>query len=89
LCPACGFEWEAKDAEESEGSVVKDANGNILTDGDTVEVVKDFPVKGVAKATKAGTKGKHIRLVEGDHNIDSKLEGLGPMALKSEFVRKG
>lgn len=65
-----------------------DANGNVLTDGDTVIVIKDLPVKGASKPVKAGTKVKNIRLTDGDHNIDCKIEGFGAMALKSEFVRK-
>jgi protein PhnA len=89
VCPECGFEWVAEVAGEIGAFVVKDANGNILADGDTVVVVKDLPVKGAVKAIKAGTKVKNIRLVEGDHNIDCKIEGFGAMALKSEFVRKG
>lgn len=89
VCPECGFEWVAEVAEEIGAFVVKDANGNILADGDTVVVVKDLPVKGAAKAIKAGTKVKNIRLVEGDHNIDCKIDGFGAIALKSEFVRKG
>jgi len=70
------------------GVVVKDANGNILQDGDSVVIVKDLPVKGAPKAIKAGTKVKNIKLVDGDHNIDCKIDGFGSMALKSEFVKK-
>ena len=90
VCPECGFEWDPTDvAEEAEtGFVVKDANGNILADGDSVVIAKDLPVKGAPKSIKAGTKVKNIRLVEGDHNIDCKIDGFGSMALKSEFVRK-
>jgi protein PhnA len=69
-------------------TVVKDANGNILQDGDSVVIVKDLPVKGAPKAIKAGTKVKNIKLVDGDHNIDCKIDGFGSMALKSEFVKK-
>jgi protein PhnA len=69
-------------------NAVRDANGSILQDGDTVIVVKDLPVKGASSALKAGTKVKGIRLVEGDHNIDCRIEGFGGMRLKSEFVRK-
>lgn len=68
--------------------IVKDANGNILADGDTVVVIKDLPVKGAPKSIKAGTKVKGIRLTTGDHNIDCRIDGFGQMALKSEFVRK-
>lgn len=88
-CPECGHEWNANDAISlEEGLVVKDSNGNVLQDGDTVVVIKDLPVKGASKNIKAGTKVKNIRLVDGDHNIDCKIEGFGSMALKSEFVRK-
>jgi protein PhnA len=90
VCPECGFEWESVSNEEiqEEGFVVKDSNGTILSDGDAVVIVKDLPVKGAPKPIKAGTKVKSIRLVEGDHNIDCKIDGFGSMALKSEFVKK-
>ena len=90
VCPDCGFEWNPSENEvEIEPElVVKDSNGNILADGDSVVIVKDLPVKGAPKPIKAGTKVKSIRLVEGDHNIDCKIEGFGSMALKSEFVKK-
>lgn len=90
VCPDCGYEWDASEkAEEVEtGLVVKDANGTILANGDSVVIAKDLPVKGAPKSIKAGTKVKNIRLVEGDHNIDCKIDGFGSMALKSEFVRK-
>ncbi len=68
--------------------MIKDSNGNTLSDGDTVIVIKDLPVKGASKPIKAGTKVKNIRLTDGDHNIDCKVDGFGAMALKSEFVRK-
>lgn len=89
-CPECGHEWNPGDLAETveEGLLVKDANGNILQDGDTVVIAKDLPVKGAPKPIKAGTKVKNIRLTEGDHNIDCKIDGFGSMALKSEFVRK-
>lgn len=92
-CPECGHEWapavETVDAPVAEeGLVVKDSNGNILKDGDSVVVVKDLPVKGYLKSIKAGTKVKNIRLTDGDHNIDCKVDGFGSMALKSEFVKK-
>jgi len=92
VCPECGHEWskDAPPAEEaSDALVVKDANGNILQDGDTVTVIKDLKVKGSSLVVKVGTKVKGIRLVEGDHNIDCKIDGIGPMSLKSEFVKKG
>jgi protein PhnA len=95
VCPECAHEWEPASAaaaapvgsDETE-LVVRDSNGNVLKDGDTVIVVKDLPVKGASSALKAGTKVKGIRLVEGDHNIDCKVEGFGGMKLKSEFVKK-
>jgi protein PhnA len=90
VCPDCGLEWNPTDeiAAEAGELQVKDANGALLANGDSVVVVKDLPVKGAPKSIKAGTKVKNIRLVEGDHNIDCKIEGFGSMALKSEFVRK-
>lgn len=90
VCPDCGLEWNPSDevAPENGELQVKDANGAVLANGDSVVVVKDLPVKGAPKSIKAGTKVKNIRLVEGDHNIDCKIEGFGSMALKSEFVRK-
>lgn len=89
VCPDCGHEWNPNDTQESTGLVVKDANGNQLQDGDTVVVIKNLPVKGSPQPIKAGTKVKNIRLTEGDHNIDCKIDGFGSMALKSEFVKKG
>jgi len=88
-CPECGHVW-AEGAENSteESLVVKDANGNLLADGDSVTVIKDLKVKGSSTPLKIGTKVKSIRLVEGDHNIDCKIDGFGPMKLKSEFVKK-
>jgi protein PhnA len=89
MCPECGHEWNpAEVVEEPAGLVVKDANGNILQDGDSVIVLKNLPVKGMPQDVKAGTKVKNIRLTEGDHNIDCKIDGFGSMGLKSEFVRK-
>jgi len=87
-CPECSHEWNVEEVLVDEGLVVKDSNGNVLKDGDTVIIVKDMPVKGAPKNLKAGMKVKNIRLVEGDHNIDCKIDGFGAMALKSEFVRK-
>ncbi|MBB6611038.1 alkylphosphonate utilization protein [Pontibacter sp. Tf4] len=90
-CPECGNEWnpnEETEAETESGLKVIDANGNELQDGDTVVVIKDLPVKGAPKPVKAGTKVKNIRLTDGDHNIDCKIDGFGSMGLKSEFVRK-
>ncbi len=94
MCPECGHEWNPNEtietvAGETDPSVVKDANGNVLLDGDTVILIKDLPVKGASKAIKAGTKVKNIKLTQGDHNIDCRIEGFGAMALKSIFVKKG
>ena len=90
VCPDCGHEWsaEADVAAEDDAPVVLDAVGNRLVDGDTVTVIKDLKVKGATSALKVGTKVRNIRLVEGDHNIDCRIEGFGAMQLKSEFVRK-
>jgi len=91
VCPECAHEWP-KDAATPEASsdvlTVKDAHGNLLQDGDTVTVIKDLKVKGSSSVVKVGTRVKGIRLVEGDHNIDCKIDGIGPMKLKSEFVKK-
>lgn len=88
-CPECGHEWNADEKTETTiDFVVKDANGNRLHDGDTVVTIKNLPVKGSPQPIKAGTKVKNIRLVDGDHNIDCKIDGFGAMALKSEFVKK-
>ena len=89
MCPECGHEWNPEEvAAENAAAVVKDANGNVLQDGDDVVVVKDLPVKGAPKPVKAGTKVKSIRLVDGDHNSDCKIDGFGSMALKSIYVKK-
>ena len=90
VCPECGYEWAAGSENESNEDilVVKDSNGNILNDGDSVTIIKDLKVKGASSALKKGTKVKNIRLVEGDHNIDCKIDGFGAMQLKSEFVKK-
>ena len=90
VCPECGHEW-AKDSDTStvvNEVSVKDANGTVLNDGDSVVVIKDLKVKGTSSVVKVGTKVKNIRLVEGDHNIDCKITGIGAMQLKSEFVKK-
>jgi protein PhnA len=93
MCPECGHEWNPEeittDNTEPDVLVVKDANGNVLQDGDTVVLIKDLPVKGASKPIKAGTKVKNIKLTTGDHNIDCKVEGFGAMALKSIYVKKG
>jgi len=89
ICPECAHEWPIGEAGASETTkVFKDANGNILQDGDTVTVIKDLKVKGTSSSVKVGTKVKNIRLVDGDHDIDCKIEGFGAMKLKSEFVKK-
>jgi protein PhnA len=95
VCPECNHEWNADEVQETEeiaesGFVVKDVNGNLLQDGDSVIIVKDLPVKGAPKPLKAGTKVKNIRLKEGadNHNIDCKIDGFGSMALKSIYVKK-
>ena len=88
VCPECRHEWNPNELEAESGLVVKDSNGNRLSDGDSVVVIKDLPVKGAPKPVRAGTKVKNIRLREGDHNIDCKIDGFGAMGLKSEFVRK-
>ena len=90
VCPECAHEWTLAPGTENEADtlIVKDANGNILADGDSVTIVKDLKVKGSSSALKVGTKVKNIRLVEGDHNIDCQIDGFGAMKLKSEFVKK-
>lgn len=87
-CPECGHEWNPDETVKEDNLIIKDANGNLLQDGDSVVVIKDLPVKGSSNPIKAGTKVKNIRLVDGDHNIDCKITGFGAMALKSEFVKK-
>lgn len=87
-CPECGHEWNPEEEAQSNEFMVKDSNGNILADGDSVVVIKDLPVKGAKGPIKAGTKVKNIRLVDSDHNIDCRIDGFGAMGLKSEFVRK-
>ena len=88
VCPECGHEWSAEATEVVEELVVRDANGNVLQNGDSVTIIKDLKVKGSSSALKVGTKVKNIRLVDGDHNIDCKIDGFGAMSLKSEFVKK-
>lgn len=89
ICPECSYEWTVESIEETEpGLVVKDANGNQLVNGDAVVIIKSLPVKGSSQPIKAGTKVRNIRLTEGDHNIDCRIDGFGSMALKSEFVKK-
>jgi protein PhnA len=91
VCPECAHEWQQAQqiAPTEEASVIRDAFGTPLNDGDSVTVIKDLKVKGSSSVVKVGTKVKGIRLVtEGDHNIDCRIEGIGAMALKSEFVKK-
>ena len=90
VCPECAHEW-AKDAtvqNTDNEKVVRDANGNVLKDGDTITVIKDLKVKGSSSVVKVGTRVKNIRLVDGDHDIDCKIDGIGAMKLKSGFVKK-
>ncbi len=95
VCPECGHEWPAAgetgggaEAPAEAATVHRDALGNVLADGDTVTIIKDLKVKGASSALKVGTKVRGIRLVDGDHNIDCKIDGFGAMKLKSEFVKK-
>ena len=89
ICPECGHEWAtSEDLDSTEALVVRDAHGTVLNDGDSVTVIKDLKVKGASAVVKVGTKVRGIRLVEGDHNIDCKIDGIGAMQLKSEFVKK-
>ena len=89
VCPECAYEWNPTEvADVEEGLVAIDANGNKLADGDIVTLIKDLKVKGAPKDLKQGTRVKNIRIVEGDHNIDCKIDGFGAMKLKSEFVKK-
>ncbi|THF72950.1 zinc ribbon domain-containing protein YjdM [Cohnella fermenti] len=90
ICPECSHEWSTEsEAEKNEANkIIKDSNGNVLSDGDTVSIIKDLKVKGSSSVLKIGTKVKNIRLVEGDHDIDCKIDGFGAMKLKSEFVKK-
>lgn len=93
ICPECAYEWTDEDKEKNIANenilTARDAYGNTLNDGDTVTVIKDLKIKGSSQVVKVGTKVKNIRLLtEGDHNIDCKIDGIGPMKLKSEFVKK-
>jgi len=88
VCPECAHEWTPGDPTVGESKVYKDANGNALSDGDTVTVIKDLKIKGASQVVKVGTKVKNIRLVDGDHDIDCRIDGIGAMKLKSAFVRK-
>ena len=90
VCPECGHEWSTEAAASSgeDSRSINDANGNLLQDGDSVTVIKDLKVRGSSLVVKVGTKVKNIRLVDGDHDIDCKIDGIGAMKLKSEFVKK-
>ncbi|WP_313086817.1 zinc ribbon domain-containing protein YjdM [Pseudomonas sp.] len=90
VCPECAHEWSATAtaADGDDEKTIKDSVGNTLQDGDTITVIKDLKVKGSSLVVKVGTKVKNIRLVDGDHDIDCKIDGIGAMKLKSEFVRK-
>jgi protein PhnA len=90
VCPECGHEWSqiAAEGTDEKEKQVRDANGNLLQDGDSITVIKDLKVKGSSLVVKVGTKVKNIRLVDGDHDIDCKIGGIGAMKLKSEFVKK-
>lgn len=89
VCPECGHEWTLEGGvSDTDKLVVKDSNGNLLNDGDTITVVKDLKVKGTSFTVKVGTKVKNIKLVDGDHDIDCKIDGVGSMKLKSKFVKK-
>ena len=87
MCPECGHEWSASASSEGRAEI-HDSVGNVLNDGDTVTVIKDLKVKGSSSVVKVGTKVRGIRLVDGDHDIDCKIPGIGPMGLKSQFVKK-
>jgi len=88
VCPECGHEWDASATAVADEFIVRDANGNVLADGDYVTLIKDLKVKGSSNTAKIGTRVKINRLVDGDHNIDCKIDGIGAMMLKSEFVKK-
>lgn len=90
VCSECSHEWSGDGSSDTQDDarIIKDANGNVLQDGDTVTVIKDLKVKGSSLVVKVGTRVKNIRLVEGDHDIDCKIDGIGAMKLKSEFVKK-
>lgn len=90
VCPECAHEWPMVAAAPTDdgAKVFRDANGNVLVDGDTVTVIKDLKIKGSSAVVKVGTKVKNIRLIDGDHDIDCKIDGIGAMQLKTEFVRK-
>lgn len=90
VCPECAHEWHDREPDDSveEAVVITDAHGTPLADGDSITVIKDLKVKGTSLVVKVGTKVRNIRLVGGDHDIDCKIDGIGAMKLKSEFVKK-
>ncbi|WP_180064951.1 MULTISPECIES: zinc ribbon domain-containing protein YjdM [unclassified Acinetobacter] len=91
ICPECSHEWREGESAADEQVVIKDANGNVLNDGDTITVVKDLKIKGSSSVVKVGTKVKNIRLLADatdGHDIDCKIDGIGAMKLKSEYVKK-
>ncbi len=90
ICPECSHEWDSQEVQSTTvpQKITKDAYGTVLNDGDSITVIKDLKVKGSSLVVKVGTKVKNIRLVEGDHDIDCKIDGIGAMKLKSEFVKK-
>ena len=92
ICPECSHEWKEGEVSEAEtNAMIKDANGNVLADGDTVTVIKDLKIKGSSSVVKVGTKVKNIRLLPDaadGHDIDCKIDGVGAMKLKSEYVKK-
>jgi len=89
ICPECAYEWTSEEDMAEVTATIKDAHGNLLSDGDSVTVIKDLKIKGSSQVVKVGTKVKNIKLVpESDHNIDCKIDGIGAMKLKSEFVKK-
>jgi len=88
ICPECAHEWNPETAGDDDAETIRDSNGAELKDGDTVTVIKDLKIKGTNDVVKVGTKVKNIRIVGGDHDIDCKIPGIGPMGLKSEFVKK-
>ena len=90
VCPVCAHEWSVNESAAAEPAerVWKDAHGNVLQDGDTVTLIKDLKIKGSSSVVKVGTKVKNIRLIDGDHDIDCKIDGFGSMQLKTEFVKK-
>ena len=88
ICPECAHEWSTTETSADETDIIRDSNGTELKDGDAVTVIKDLKIKGTNDVVKVGTKVKNIKLVDGDHDIDCKIPGIGPMGLKSEFVKK-